>query len=140
MCSCLWLLLLFVWLPASFPSTLNSDARDYTVTISTVSEYKGEFVETVQYTAGQQVFVNVLMGRLVEYRKDASERIEKLGNGMAARMTGFMLLTPTKSLVDTIDLSYWYEPLEAGRYQLSLQRIFFKQRIDSNAVLFDVIR
>lgn len=163
-CNRVWLLVLFILLPTLVPAFPISRAQDYTVMISTVSDCKGELVEREQYKVGGQVKVKVMMtnistgtlnvpkgedyyrpqlfrdGQLVAYRKEVSERTEKLGKGTAARITGFLFLKPNEPQVDTIDLNYWYEPLEVGQYQLSLQRIFFKQRIESNAVLFEVIR
>lgn len=156
--------MLFIWLSILFPASPLSNAQDYTVTISTVSGCIGKLVERGQYRVGEHVQVKVLMtnistktlnvpkgddyyrpqlfrdGQLVAYRKEVSERIEKLGKGTGARITGFLFLEPHEPQVDTIDLNYWYERLDVGQYQLSLQRIFFKQRVESNAVFFEVIR
>lgn len=157
-----WLLMLLIWLPISAFSL--SHVQDYTVTISTVlMSCTDKLIERGQYRIGEQVQVKVVMtntstktlnvpkgedyyrpqlfrdGQLMSYRKEVSERIEKLGKGTGSRITGFFFLKPNEPQVGTIDLNYWYEPLEAGRYQLSLERIFFKQKVESNVVSFEVL-
>lgn len=157
------LLTLCVWLSSLFTAFALNRAQDYTVAIFTVSGCKGEAGERERYGLGEHVRVKVLMtnisgktlnvpkgedyyrpqlfrdGQLVAYRKEVSERVDKLEKGTGARITGFLFLEPNEPQVDSIDLNYWYGRLEAGQYQLSLQRIFFKQRVESNAVLFEVI-
>lgn len=138
--------------------------QDYAATISTVLvSSHDQLIEREKYRVGEQVLVKVAMvsdatktmnvpkgedyyrpqlfrnGQLVNYRKEVAERVEKLERGTGSRITGFLFLKPHERQADTIDLSYWYEPLEIGRYQLSLQRIFFKQRVLSNAVFFEIV-
>lgn len=157
-----WLLIVLIGPPASAGPL--GRGQDYTVMISTVLvPYKNKAIERERYAVGEPVQVKVVMtnastqtlnvpkgedyyrpqlfryGQLVAYRKEVSERIEKLGAGTGARITGFFFLKPNEPQSDTIDLDYWYGPLEAGHYQLTLQRIFFKQRAESNAVLFEVV-
>jgi len=124
---------------------------------------KEELVEKTRYRVGEEVIVRISItntsnetlnvpkgedyyrpklfrhGELVAYREEVSERIETLSNGRAARITGFLFIKPGIPEVDVINLTHWYGPLEPGYYQLSLQRIFFKQSAESNVVTFEVI-
>jgi hypothetical protein len=50
---------------------------------------------------------------------------------------------PDEMLTEILDLNEYYEPLSPGKYQLTLQRRFFKVddtevNIPSNAVIFEV--
>jgi hypothetical protein len=80
-------------------------------------------------------------GQSVPYGKEAAQRIEKSGEpGGCCTVNGFLLLEPHKSWEDTIDLDYWYGSLEAGQYQLSLERIFFgPESAYSNLVSFEIV-
>ena len=80
-------------------------------------------------------------GQSVPYRKEAAERIEKGDEpGCCCTVNGFMFPEPRKSGEDTIDLDYWYGSLEAGQYQLSLERIFFgPESAYSNVVSFEIV-
>lgn len=157
----IWVLLSVMFLPFSaFPFNFQND---YLVTISAVStSSEGKLIEREQYKAGEKIQVKVTMvntssktlnvpkgedyyrpqlfrdGQLVAYRKEVFERIEKQDKGDSSRITGFLFLKPNEAQSDVINLDYWYEPLPSGHYQLSLQRIFFKQRVESNVIFFEV--
>jgi hypothetical protein len=146
---------------SAFPSVHQ---QDYLLTISVVSmPGEGEPVVRESYKAGEKVQVKITMtntatetrnvpkgedysrprlsrdGVEVAYRKEVSERIKKQEKLGYTRVTGFLFLKPNEPQSDIIDLNYWYEPLKPGHYQLSLQRTFFKQRAESNAVFFEVL-
>lgn len=158
----IWLLALVIVLSVFAFSSVRQ--HDYLVTISVVSvAAESEAVEREQYKAGEKVQVKITMtntstrtlnvpkgedyyrphlardGQPVAYRKGVSERIEKQERGGSSRITGFLFLKPNEPQSDIIDLDYWYLPLEPGHYQLSLKRIFFKQREDSDVVFFEVL-
>ena len=80
-------------------------------------------------------------GQIVPYRKEVALRIEKMDEpGGCCTVTGFLSPDPHKSREDTIELGYWYGPLEVGQYQLSLERIFFgPESVYSNVVSFEIV-
>jgi hypothetical protein len=156
-----WLLATGILLSISaFPLNYQNN---YLVTISAVSgSDKGETTERYIYKTGEKVQVQVTMtntsaktlnvpkgedyyrpqlfrdGQLVAYREAVSERVGKQEKGGSSRIVGFLFLKPNEPQSDIIDLDYWYEHLPSGHYQLSLQRIFFKRRAESNAVFFEI--
>jgi len=137
--------------------------HDYLVEISVVSKpTEGELIKET-YKSGEKVQVKVTMtnvstktmnvpkgedyyrphlvrdGHPVAYRKEVAARIQKQEKGGSSRITGFLFLRPNEPQSDLIDLDYWFKPLRPGRYQLSVRRIFFKQRADSKTIFFKVL-
>lgn len=156
--ACIFALFLFV--------EVGARAQNFGVSISTASsEEQSEQVEKDKFELSEKIPIKISVknmgdtkanvpkgedwyrprlyrnGRLLPYRQEVSERIEKGERGEGSfRVTGFLFLEPNQLRVDMIDLSYWYPPLEAGQYQLSLERLFFKrERIESNVVFFEVV-
>lgn len=154
---------LAVLMCASFAFVPNAAAQNYSIAISVsgadcssgVERFKlGDNVQIkVQVTNTSDKKINIpkgddwnrpqllLNGQLVPYRKDIAERIKKqIEMEGTYNVTGFMFPESNETKGDAIDLSYWYEPLEVGQYQLSLERLFFKlERTYSNTVLFEVV-
>lgn len=80
-------------------------------------------------------------GELVPYREEISKQFKKGEGGV---VSGMLFLKPNETQTDILDLSYFYEPLKRGEYQLSLERRFFKVNdsvihIQSNTVTFEVV-
>jgi hypothetical protein len=80
-------------------------------------------------------------GQLVPYREEISKQFE---TGKGVGVSGMLFPKPNETQTDILDLSDFYEPLEPGQYQLSLERRFFKVGgidiyIESNAVTFEVV-
>jgi hypothetical protein len=80
-------------------------------------------------------------GQLVSYREEVSKQFRK---GEGGSITGMLFPKPNESQSEILDLNDYYEPLEPGQYQLSLERRFFKVndnaiKIQSNAVTFEVV-
>lgn len=85
-------------------------------------------------------------GKLVPYHKEASERFKK-----GKYITPSNYISPNQSQSEILDLSDYYESLEPGQYQLSLERRFSKVNdtgvytesdtitFESNTVTFEVV-
>jgi hypothetical protein len=75
-------------------------------------------------------------GRPVPYTKQVSDQFSKGDGGLISNM---LFPKPNQSQTEILDLNDFYEPLKPGRYQLSLERRFFKTgKIHSNAVTFEI--
>lgn len=74
-------------------------------------------------------------GELVSYREDVNKRDKREYRSV----TGMLLPNPNETQSEILNLNDFYEPLKPGKYQLSLERWFFKiDSIPSNAVMFEV--
>lgn len=79
-------------------------------------------------------------GQLVPYRKEITDREKRNYRSV----TGMLFPKPNEMQTEILDLNEYYELLVPGKYQLSLQRIFFpvgdtaEVNIPSNAIMFEV--
>ncbi len=78
-------------------------------------------------------------GQLVPYRKEITDREKRNYRSV----TGMLLPKPNEMQTEILNLNEYYEPLGPGKYQLSLQRSFFKVgdtevNVPSNGVMFEV--
>lgn len=155
---------LMLFMMMATPVSASPDSNDYDVAIDPVSLSGGPPVARTQYRSGDSVGLkitetnlsadtrNVPLGedyvrpRLlkdgvrVPYRKTVAERIAKLDQGSPFRYGGVMYLRPLQPQSDVIDLSYWYESLPPGSYQVAVERLFSeRQRENSNTAFFEVL-
>ena len=80
-------------------------------------------------------------GQLVLYKEETRKRFE---TGVGVGVSGMLSPKPNETQTDILDLNEFYEPLDPGKYQLSLERRFFKVddtsiNIPSNAVMLEVV-
>jgi hypothetical protein len=80
-------------------------------------------------------------GQLVPYKEETRKRFE---TGVGVGVSGMLSPKPNETQTDILDLNEFYEPLGPGKYQLSLERRFFKVEdtainIPSNAVMVEVV-
>jgi hypothetical protein len=111
------------------------EAVQIEVEIANLSNEVVEVPEGIVYSR-PTLFSN---GQQIPYHKEASERFKK-----GKYITHSRNILPNKSQSETLSLSDYYESLEPGQYQLSLERRFFKVGgtdiyIESNAVTFEVV-
>ncbi len=79
-------------------------------------------------------------GQLVPYQAALAAKLDTGGIFPVARMD-FAYLEPNKRRkLETIWLKYWYDPLQIGHYQLTVQHRFFgvDQWIDCEPITFEV--
>lgn len=153
--------LLLIGAATALSAASSPNHQDYFVSIS-LSDQTGS-ATPAQYTVGDNIWLKVTMtnlstetlnvpkgedyarprlmkdGTVLPYKKTVAERVKKQETGGSYRITGFLFLKPQEPQYDVIDLSYWYEPLQPGYYQVYVERRFFKQRADSNPIFFEVL-
>ena len=77
--------------------------------------------------------------KIIQYREDIMRAIKEKEKSNIFIASGLTVLEPNKLDEDIIEITNWYEPLKVGQYQLSLQRIFFGVRVESNTVSFEIV-
>lgn len=81
-------------------------------------------------------------GDKVSYRKELSKVLEARETEPPRKLPQFIKLEPgERRRIGYVDLLAWFEPLEAGHYQLSIKHRFEAGQdwIESAAIIFDVI-
>ena len=63
-------------------------------------------------------------GDLIPYRKDVAELVQARDKDLGSIRTRPADLEANQTFADNIELSDWYEPLQPGHYQLTVQRRF----------------
>lgn len=153
--------LLLIGAATALSAASSPNHQDYFVSIS-LSDQTGS-ATPAQYAVGDNVWLKVTMtnlstetlnvpkgedyarprlmkdGNVLSYKKTVAERVKKQEAGGSYRVTGFLFLKPQEPQYDVIDLSYWYESLQPGYYQVYVERRFFRQTAVSNPIFFEIL-